>query len=77
MESPMTASALAVPNDAEWEALAARRPGVGFYAVRSTGIVCRCGCPARTPLRRNVLVAPTVEAARAAGFRPCLRCRPG
>lgn len=63
-------------TDAEWASLEARAPGGGFYAVLTTGIVCRSGCPARTPLRRNVVRAPSVQAARAAGFRACLRCRP-
>ena len=30
----------------------------------------------RLPLRRNVEFAPSAAAAEAAGFRPCLRCRP-
>ena len=35
------------------------------------------GCPARIPMRKNVLFFATPEAAEAAGFRACLRCRPG
>ncbi|MEE4361013.1 MAG: Ada metal-binding domain-containing protein, partial [Pseudomonadales bacterium] len=46
------------------------------YAVLSTGIVCRPGCPSRLPRRENVLFFPTTAAALAAGFRPCRRCRP-
>jgi AraC family transcriptional regulator, regulatory protein of adaptative response / DNA-3-methyladenine glycosylase II len=45
-------------------------------AVRTTGIYCRPGCPARTPLRRNVTFYATAEEARAAGYRACKRCRP-
>src|SRR5262249_29460316 len=45
-------------------------------AVRTTGIFCRPVCPARTPLRRNVEFFPNAAAAQAAGYRPCLRCRP-
>lgn len=45
-------------------------------AVRTTGIYCRPSCPARRPKRENMLFFPDVQAARAAGFRPCLRCRP-
>jgi AraC family transcriptional regulator of adaptative response / DNA-3-methyladenine glycosylase II len=43
--------------------------------VVTTGIYCRKGCPA-TPLRRNTLPFGHAAAAEAAGFRPCLRCRP-
>ncbi|HZX80839.1 MAG TPA: methylated-DNA--[protein]-cysteine S-methyltransferase [Lysobacter sp.] len=50
--------------------------GVFITAVRTTGIFCRPTCTARKPLPRNVdFYAGTAEAA-AAGFRPCLRCRP-
>jgi AraC family transcriptional regulator, regulatory protein of adaptative response / DNA-3-methyladenine glycosylase II len=45
-------------------------------AVRTTGIYCRPGCPARTPLRRNVSFYATADEAREAGFRACKRCRP-
>jgi AraC family transcriptional regulator of adaptative response / DNA-3-methyladenine glycosylase II len=54
----------------------ARFDGRFFTAVRTTGIYCRPICPARTPKRENVTFFPTAAAAQAAGFRPCLRCRP-
>ena len=44
--------------------------------VVTTGIYCRPGCPARTPLRRNVRFHPSAAAAQAAGLRACKRCRP-
>ena len=47
-----------------------------FGAVKTTGIYCRPVCPARTPLRRNMVFYPSAAAAEIAGFRPCLRCRP-
>ena len=47
----------------------------GYTGVVTTGIYCRPGCPA-TPLRRNTLPFGNAAAAEAAGFRPCLRCRP-
>lgn len=50
--------------------------GKVFYAIRSTGIFCRPGCPARRPNRVNVRYFPTVIAARRAGYRACKRCRP-
>ncbi len=64
-------------SDADWAILLARGPTHDFYGVMTTGIVCRTGCPARTPLRRNVRLFDSVDAAIAAGFRACKRCRPG
>ncbi|MCD9086337.1 DNA-3-methyladenine glycosylase 2 [Stenotrophomonas sp. SY1] len=54
----------------------ARFDGLFFTAVRSTGIYCRPVCPAPPPRPRNVSYFPSAAAATAAGFRPCLRCRP-
>jgi AraC family transcriptional regulator, regulatory protein of adaptative response / DNA-3-methyladenine glycosylase II len=54
----------------------ARFDGQFFTAVLTTGIYCRPVCPAPTPLRANVRFYPCAAAAQAAGFRPCLRCRP-
>src|SRR5258708_36075292 len=54
----------------------ARFDGLFFIAVRSTRIFCRRVCPARPPLRRNVEFYANAPAAQAAGYRPCLRCRP-
>ncbi len=48
---------------------------LNFQGVVTTGIYCRPGCPG-TPLRRNTLPFDFAAAAEAAGFRPCLRCRP-
>lgn len=53
-----------------------RFDGRFFVGVRTTGIYCRPICPARTPKRENVRFFRTAAAARAAGLRPCLRCRP-
>lgn len=53
-----------------------RYEGIFVLGVRTTGIFCRPGCPARTPLRRNVEFFPTPREALAHGYRPCLRCRP-
>jgi AraC family transcriptional regulator, regulatory protein of adaptative response / DNA-3-methyladenine glycosylase II len=39
-------------------------------------VYCRPICPARTPKREHMVFFPTAAAAQAAGFRPCLRCRP-
>jgi AraC family transcriptional regulator, regulatory protein of adaptative response / methylated-DNA-[protein]-cysteine methyltransferase len=54
----------------------ARADGTFVLAVRSTHIYCRPSCPARRPLRRNVIFFRTREEAERQGFRPCRRCRP-
>jgi AraC family transcriptional regulator of adaptative response / DNA-3-methyladenine glycosylase II len=54
----------------------ARFDGRFFTAVLTTGIFCRPTCPARTPRPQNCAFYPSAAAAHAAGFRPCLRCRP-
>ena len=45
-------------------------------AVKTTGIYCKPSCPARHPLRQNVEFFADGTAARAAGYRACLRCKP-
>ena len=65
--------------DAAWQAVEARDPradGRFVLAVRTTGIYCRPVCPARRPRRENVTFFPGPDAAEAAGYRACLRCRP-
>lgn len=62
-----------------WRATLARdrrADGTFILAVRSTHIYCRPSCPARRPLRRNVIFFRTREEAEKQGYRPCLRCRP-
>ncbi|EPR44762.1 methylated-DNA/protein-cysteine methyltransferase [Desulfovibrio sp. X2] len=69
-------------DDARWARLLAQKhgaddPGDGFvYGVTTTGVYCRPGCPARLPRRENAVFFANAEAAEAAGFRPCKRCRP-
>ncbi len=53
-----------------------RYDGRFFTAVKTTRIYCRPVCPVKQPLTRNVTYYPTAAAAEAAGYRPCLRCRP-
>jgi len=65
--------------DACWRALSAhdaRFDGRFYVAVRSTGVYCRPVCRVRAPKRENCRFYPSAAAAEAAGFRPCLRCRP-
>ena len=64
-------------SDDDWVALEGRLPFVGVVAVKTTGMVCRAGCPARTPLRRNVVKFDSRSEAEAAGFRACKRCWKG
>lgn len=45
-------------------------------AVRTTGIYCKPSCPARRPRPENLEFYEAAQDARAAGYRPCLRCRP-
>ena len=53
-----------------------RHDGRFFTCVKTTGIYCRPICPARPPKLENCSFVPTAAAAQAAGYRPCLRCRP-
>jgi len=66
-----------IDSEAAWKQVAARDGAARFfYGVTSTGVFCRPSCSSRRPLKANVRFFPTVEQALAAGFRPCLRCRP-
>jgi AraC family transcriptional regulator of adaptative response/methylated-DNA-[protein]-cysteine methyltransferase len=63
----------------QWQQVLARdasADGQFVYAVKSTKIYCRPGCPSRRPTRRNVSFFPTPAAAELAGFRACKRCQP-
>jgi AraC family transcriptional regulator of adaptative response/methylated-DNA-[protein]-cysteine methyltransferase len=65
--------------DAAWDAFERRDrswDGRVIGAVRTTGIYCKPSCPARRPKRENVEFFLDGEAARSAGYRPCLRCKP-
>jgi AraC family transcriptional regulator, regulatory protein of adaptative response / methylated-DNA-[protein]-cysteine methyltransferase len=62
-----------------WAAFSARNrafDGMFVGAVKTTGIYCKPSCPARHPLRENVEYFADGAAARAAGYRACLRCKP-
>lgn len=68
-----------IDEDAAWNAFARRdRAADGRFvvAVTTTSIYCRASCPARRPARGNVRFFSDAAAARADGFRACLRCRP-
>lgn len=67
------------PADEMWDAFRRRDSsyvGIFWICVRTTGIYCRVGCPARLPKRENVdFVASSIDAQRL-GYRPCKRCQP-
>ncbi len=70
----------AVLRDPRWASVVARAAaadGEFFYSVRTTGVYCRPSCGARLPRPENVAFHADCAAAEHAGFRPCLRCRPG
>ena len=66
---PDTAWAAFMRRDRAWD-------GRVIGAVKSTGIYCKPSCPARRPKRENVEFYASADEARAAGYRPCLRCKP-
>src|SRR5580765_1475632 len=81
-EAPRSAAVSNVSRldpDTAWAAFMRRDRGwdgriVG--AVKTTGIYCKPSCPARRPKREHVEFFETGEEALAAGYRPCLRCKP-
>jgi len=67
------------PPDPRYQVLVARDArfdGRLFIGVTSTGIYCRPVCRVRTPAQRHCRFFQQAAEAEAAGFRPCLRCRP-
>jgi len=75
-----TETETATESDADrWRAVEARDGSARtafVYAVVSTGVFCRPGCPSRLPRRENVVFFHTPDQARSAGYQPCRRCRP-
>jgi AraC family transcriptional regulator of adaptative response/methylated-DNA-[protein]-cysteine methyltransferase len=66
-------------DDPRWKRVLARdasADGTFWYSVATTKIFCRPSCPSRAANPRNVAFHASIAAARAAGFRPCRRCRP-
>jgi AraC family transcriptional regulator of adaptative response/methylated-DNA-[protein]-cysteine methyltransferase len=66
---PDTAWAAFMRRDRSWD-------GQVIGAVSTTGVYCKPSCPARRPKREHVTFFVSGEEARAAGYRPCLRCKP-
>jgi len=64
-------------DEQAWQQLLARDTEADFlYAVTTTGVFCRPSCSSRLPLRRNTRFFSSATEAKAAGFRPCQRCKP-
>ncbi|TXI90313.1 MAG: DNA-3-methyladenine glycosylase 2 family protein [Burkholderiaceae bacterium] len=62
-----------------YRAMVAKDPrfdGVFFAGIKTTGIYCRPICRVKTPRETSCVFFSSQAAAEAAGFRPCLRCRP-
>jgi AraC family transcriptional regulator of adaptative response / DNA-3-methyladenine glycosylase II len=73
------ASTAVLESDACYLALKAhdaRFDGSFFTGVTSTGVYCRPVCRVKLPRRENCRFFRHAAQAEAAGFRPCLRCRP-
>lgn len=70
---------MTIDETAAWAAFEARdrrQDGRLIVAVTTTGIYCKPSCPARRPRREHIRFFADTAAARAAGFRACLRCLP-
>lgn len=79
MTRTLEKSSATTSPDAMWAAVVARDAsfaGQFYIAVKTTGVYCRPGCPARLPKRANVRFFDTRDEAERAGFRPCKRCKP-
>ncbi len=66
-------------ESARWDAVQqrdARAEGQYVYAVVTTGVYCRPGCPSRLALRKNIQFFNNNADAERAGFRSCKRCKP-
>jgi AraC family transcriptional regulator of adaptative response/methylated-DNA-[protein]-cysteine methyltransferase len=78
---PTVALATSILPDPEtcWQAVQRRDRaynGRFWFSVKSTGVYCLPSCAARPALRKNVAFHASPEAAEAAGFRACKRCKP-
>ncbi len=77
VETPMADATLS--EEERWVAFESRDAGYDgrfVVGVRSTGIYCRPSCPARRPLRQNVVFYLGGDDAVREGYRPCRRCKP-
>ncbi|MBW8823081.1 MAG: bifunctional DNA-binding transcriptional regulator/O6-methylguanine-DNA methyltransferase Ada [Xanthomonadales bacterium] len=72
----LAAATLSDPRWPDVQTHNATADGRFWFGVATTGVFCRPGCGARTPRPENVRFFTSIDAAKAAGFRPCKRCRP-
>ena len=75
----MTNMPTTIQSDPRWEAITKRDAGFDgcfVYSVKTTGVYCRPSCAARPARPENIAFHDSCEAAEAAGFRACLRCKP-
>lgn len=73
----MTTTTSTTITDPRWPLLGnASADGQFVYAVITTGIYCRPGCPSRHPNPDNVRFFADHVQAETAGFRACKRCHP-
>ncbi len=64
-------------DNCRWDAVRRRDDSASFiFAVRTTRVACRPGCPSPTPRRENTRFFEDFDRAQAAGFRACKRCAP-
>jgi AraC family transcriptional regulator of adaptative response/methylated-DNA-[protein]-cysteine methyltransferase len=73
------ADARSVAGDPRWARIVARdksADGEIWYSVSTTGVYCRPSCPSRRCKPENAAIHDSLAAAKATGFRACLRCRP-
>lgn len=66
-------------TDPRWDRVVARdadADGTFWYSVATTKVFCRPSCPSRVANPHNVAFYDSIADAKAAGFRPCKRCRP-
>jgi AraC family transcriptional regulator of adaptative response / DNA-3-methyladenine glycosylase II len=78
-DPPFADSLRGLDSDSCYRALAAkdtRFDGVFFTGVTTTGVYCRPVCTVKTPRLSSCRFFSSAAAAEAAGFRPCLLCRP-
>ena len=67
-------------SDPRWASVVARdatADGTFYYSVQTTGVFCNPSCASKLARPENVRFHLSIEAAQAAGFRACKRCRPG
>ena len=65
--------------DERWQAIQDHDPAyeTAFtFGVKTTGVYCRTTCRGAPVLRKNIEFFDEITEARAAGYRPCKRCRP-